>query len=108
MPYDPVAFVLPTPRLPGGTIWVEVTWHPRHGSPRGALGAYAVPTASGHIALLPGVVSVIVADLARPALPEHHADRLAELVNAQLALMPRAEVRCPAGRATVVLHPRRR
>lgn len=108
MPYNPAAYVLPSPRLPGGTIWTEVTWHPRSGSPHGALAAYAAPVDNGHIVLIPGVIPVIVADLGLPLLAGEHAERLTRLVNAQLAEHPHAEVRCPAGRAELVLHPRRR
>lgn len=107
MPYDPEPYILPEPRLPGGLIWTEVTWHPTGGSPRGTLAAYTSPTPAGRVALIPGVVPVIVEDLGLAPLTEHHADRLAALVDAQLAEQPRAEVVCPAGRAELVLHPRR-
>lgn len=106
MPYDPDPFVLPVPRLPGGNVYTEVTWHPRDGEPTGTLGAYVVPSGD-HVHLIPGVVPTVVSDLALPGLTEQHADRIAALVDAQLRGAPWAELRCPAGRVEVVLHPRR-
>lgn len=106
MTYSPAPFVLPAPRLPGGLVWTEITWHPTTGEPHAVLAAYAAPVGD-HIILIPGVVPIVVSDLALPTLPEGHVSRITALVNRQLREHPRAELVCPAGRAELELHPRR-
>ena len=110
--YRTTPFIDPVPRCPGWhDAQCRIAWHPRDGEPVVVVGAYLdAHSPAGPVSLGCGIETAAEAvgmlDWLEEA-PGEELTALCDLVSAQLAEQPWAEVICPLGRLRVELVPAR-
>lgn len=110
--YNTAAFIDPIPRAPGWhDAYGHISWHPRGGEPVATTGAYLdAHSPDGPVSLGCGIETaaedVGMLDWLEDA-PDGEVTGLCELVDAQLAERPWAEVVCPLGKVRIGLVPAR-
>ena len=87
-------------------VWCSLTWTPRNGETRSAVGDHLDPC-DGKPVLLCGIYAACD-DLGLDEPADDYAVQISDLIDKQLAITPRAELMCPEGHLTVtLLEPRR-